>query len=529
MNFFNSLFVKMTMQNRLNIVLGIFIFSLLLVKSNDSFAFATRKAGDTLAKDTSEVFMDDPIAAMLDSLSRLKFFDKAALQVTPNRYNFPFDSVPNYSDSIYSGRLAKLDAESPFDLIYNNAVRSYIELYAVRKRAMVERMLGMTQLYFPMMEEILDRKKIPLELKYLAIVESALNPNARSRAGAVGLWQFMYGTGKMQGLKISSYLDERSDPYKSTEAACEYLQFLYDMFGDWQMVLAAYNGGPGTVSKAIRRSGGKTTYWEIRPYLPKETQGYVPAFIAVNYVMTHAEEHNLYPVIPRLTFADVDTVNIKEELSFQQIAKVLDMSVEEIQYLNPCYKRYTIPHSEERNYSLCLPNAKIGSFIMNEAQIYEFAKKDSLMQTLAVQQTAKTHIVRKGENMGKVAQRYGCTPEDIKAWNRLKTPKLHTGQKLTVYIAVKKAAAPAVAEKTKPVISDSTHVSKTNSPVKTALEPSNTFSADGKLKYYVVQKGDSLWSIAQSNGVTIEQIKQWNGIGNHKIMPGQKIKIVTAG
>jgi membrane-bound lytic murein transglycosylase D len=348
---------------------GLLLF--LLFFSNPSFASTHFKTGDTLSKDTSGTFMDDPIAAMLDSLSRLKYFDKSLLQITANKYNFPLDSVPDYSDSIYSIRLAKLDAESPFDLVYNGAVRNYIELYAMRKRAMVERMLGMSQLYFPMIEEILDRKKIPLELKYLAIVESALNPSARSRAGAVGLWQFMYGTGKMQGLKISSYLDERSDPYKSTEAACEYLQFLYDMFGDWQMVLAAYNSGPGTVSKAIRRSGGKTTYWEIRPYLPRETQGYVPAFIAVNYVMTHAEEHNLYAIAPRLTFTDVDTVNIKEELSFQQIAKVLGMSVEEIQYLNPCYKRGTVPHSEENCYSLCLPTTKIGSFITNESQIYK--------------------------------------------------------------------------------------------------------------------------------------------------------------
>jgi membrane-bound lytic murein transglycosylase D len=519
------------MHNRVSVFFKAFLLPFLLFTSGSLFAFQSQKIGDTLAKDSTGMFADDPIASMLDSLSRLKIFDKEQLQITANKYNFPLDSVPNYSDSIYSARLAKLDAESPFDLVYNNAVRNYIELYAVRKRAMVERMLGMSQLYFPLIEEILDRHKIPLELKYLAIVESALNPSARSRCGAVGLWQFMYGTGKMQGLKISSYLDERSDPYKSTEAACEYLQFLYDMFGDWQMVLAAYNGGPGTVSKAIRRSGGKTTYWEIRPYLPRETQGYVPAFIAVNYVMTHAEEHNLYPVTPRLTFADVDTVNIKEELSFQQIAKVLGMSVEEIQYLNPCYKRCTVPHSEENCYSLCLPTAKIGSFITNESQIYEFAKKDSMMQTLAVQQVAKTHVVRKGETMSKVAQRYGCTPEDVKAWNHLKNPKLHTGQTLTVYIAVNKTVAPASAAKPNTAASDSTAVAKANVAAKNTAETTNaTASNDSKLKYYTVQKGDSLWSIAQNNGVTIDQIKQWNNMeGIGKIVPGQKIKILIAG
>lgn len=325
-------------------------------------------------------------------------------------------------------------------------------------------------------------------------------------------------------------MDERCDPYKSTEAACEYLQFLYDMFGDWQMVLAAYNSGPGTVSKAIRRSGGKTTYWEIRPYLPRETQGYVPAFIAVNYVMTHAEEHNLYPAVPRLTFADVDTVNIKKELSFQQIARVLDMSMEEIQYLNPCYKRYTVPHSEDYCYSLCLPTSKIGSFITNEAQIYEYATKDSLMQTLAVQEVAKTHIVKKGEIISKVARRYGCTPEDIISWNHLRSAKLRSGQQLTIYISIKNAATSIQTSKTNSSVSDTTSVSKINSVAKLSKDSTNvSVSADGKIKFYTVQQGDSLWTIAQMNGVTVNQIKQWNNIADGKIVPGQKIKILITG
>ena len=491
------------------------------------FVISHAQNPEALPKDSSAIiFNDDPIASMLDSLSRLKFFDKASLQITPNKYNFPLDSVPNYSDSIYSARLSKLDAESPFDLIYNNAVRSYIEMYAVRKRGMVQRMMGMSQLYFPMMEEILDRKKIPLELKYLAIVESALNPTARSRAGAMGLWQFMYGTGKMMGLKTSSYVDERCDPIKSTEAACDYIQFLYDMFGDWQMVLAAYNGGPGTVSKAIRRSGGKTTYWEIRPYLPRETQGYVPAFIAVNYVMTHREEHNLYPAIPRITYADVDTLNIKQELSFQQIAKALNMSVEEIQYLNPCYKRSTIPYSASECYSLCLPTEKIGSFIANEAEIYEYAKKDSMMQALAVQEIAKIHTVRKGETISRVAKRYGCTPEDIKAWNRLKSAKLRTGQKLNVYIPVKGNSVTASAKTNVPA--DTSSVSKAKSVV-SADTTKSSLLANSKFRYVTVQKGDSLWSISQQNNVSIDQLKQWNNLESEKIIQGQKIKILITG
>jgi membrane-bound lytic murein transglycosylase D len=502
----------------------IILFSAGLFLSENSSA----QSPDQPTKDsTGIIFPDDPIAAMLDSLSRMMYFDKSTLDITPNKYGFPVDSVPNYSDSIYAMRLAKLDAESPFDLIYNNAVRSYIEMYAVRKRATVSRMLGLSKMYFPMIEEILDRKKIPLELKYLAIVESALNPNARSRAGAMGLWQFMYGTGKMMGLKTSSYVDERCDPIKSTEAACDYIQFLYDMFGDYQMVLAAYNGGPGTVSKAIRRSGGKSTYWEIRPYLPKETQGYVPAFIAVNYVMTHWEEHNLFAAVPKITYADVDTVNIKQELSFPQIAKILNMSIEEIRFLNPCFKRGTVPHSEDNCYALCLPTEKIGSFITNEANIYEYARKDSAMQALAVQEVAKTHTVRKGEILSSVAKRYGCTPEDIKAWNRLKSAKLRTGQKLTVYVPVKSSVITA---SVKAAAADTTSVSKVKPEIKASADSTKTsVPANAKFRYVIVQKGDSLWSIAQGNSVTIEQLKQWNNLEGGKIMSGQKLKILING
>lgn len=509
------------------VILSLVLTCFLSLSSCKEICFAQKV--DSVSNDSTTVFADDPIAAMLDSLTRLKIFDKVSVSITPNKYRFPVDSIPNYSDSVYSIRMKKLDAESPFDLVYNDAVRNYIELYAVRKRNLTQRVLGLSQLYYPMFEEILDRYKLPLELKHLAVIESALNPVARSRAGAVGLWQFMYGTGKMQGLKISSYLDERSDPYKSTEAACEYIQFLYDMFGDWQMVLAAYNGGPGTVSKAIRRSGGKTTYWEIRPYLPRETQGYVPAFIAVNYVMNHWEEHNLYPMVPKFTFGDVDTVNIKKELSFQQIAKVLDVSVDEIQYLNPCYKRQTIPYSEENSYSLCLPITKIGSFIANEVQIYEYVQKDSLMQTLVVQEIAKVHVVRKGETISRIARKYGCTPEDILSWNHLRSAKLKAGRKLTVYIRVNNSLSSPSSKIN--AAADTTGVSKTISSIKSVADSAKaaTINGENKIKYYTVQKGDSIWNIAQMHAVTVQQIKQWNNLDDaHKIIPGQKIKIVIA-
>jgi len=275
----------------------------------------------TTKKDSSvTTFEDDPIASMLDSLANLPYFEKAKKKSNlqkriVGKYHFTADSIPQYDDKVYAERLAKLDYQSPFDLSYNDAVKQYILLYSVRKRELVSRIMAMSKLYFPMFEQLLDKYNLPLELKYLAVVESALNPDARSRTGARGLWQFMYTTGKMYNLTVNSYVDERSDPYKSTVAACEYFQYLYDTFGDWQLVLAAYNSGPGTVSRAIRRSGGKMNYWAIRPYLPKETQGYVPAFIAVNYVLNYTAEHNIFSDTPNKTFFQVDTVKIKQQLS----------------------------------------------------------------------------------------------------------------------------------------------------------------------------------------------------------------------
>jgi membrane-bound lytic murein transglycosylase D len=297
--------------------------------------------GSVFAQNTLTI-SDNPVAAMLDSLANQKVLEKALLKpIYPktNKYKFAPDSVPRCEDFVYESRLAKLDAVSPFDLVYNPHVKGFIELYAVRKRELVSRMMGLSQLYYPMFEEIFDKHNIPLELKHLAVIESALNPTARSRCGATGLWQFMYPTGKMYGLTVTSYIDERSDVYKATEAAAEYLKSLYGMFGDWQMVLAAYNAGPGTISKAIRRSGGKKTYWEIRPYLPTETQAYVPAFIAANYVMNYPTEHNIYASTPRKTYFEVDTAVVKEPMTFNQISAALDISIEEIMYFNPQYRK----------------------------------------------------------------------------------------------------------------------------------------------------------------------------------------------
>ena len=470
----------------------------------------------------SPVMDDDPIAAALDSLYKLNLFEKgyAKISYAKNpKFNFPKDSVPRYDDMVYEARLAKIDAASPFDLQYNPVVKGYIEMYTMRRRELVSRMMALSQFYFPMFEEQLDKYNLPLELKYLAICESALNPMAKSRAGAMGLWQFMYPTGKMYGLKVSSYVDDRCDPYKSTIAACEYFKYLYGLFGDWQMVLAAYNGGPGTVNKAIRRSGGKRTYWEIRPFLPKETQGYVPAFIAVNYVMNYTAEHNMYSAIPKKTFLTVDTVVVKKQISFEQISAMLDIPVEELQYLNPSYRKNVVPVLPEEKAYLTLPAAKIGMFVNNESSIYNYYKKDTLnsREVLASQEIMKVHTVKSGEHLSTIAKKYGVTVAEIKQWNSIKTTTVKPGKKLTIYVYQKKGGA--AAEK-KPLQTE----------LKTATTPEKketaAAGAEVKYKYYVVKQGDSLYKIAMANKTTVEELRRLNGFGSKStLIPGKKIRV----
>ncbi len=465
------------------------------------------------------MFVDDPIAAALDSLYKLDLFEKGYAKINypkNSKYNFPSDSVPRYDEMIYESRLSKLDAISPFDLEYNAVVKGYIEMYTLRRRELVSRMMALSQFYFPMFEEQLDKFNLPLELKYLAICESAMNPMAKSRSGAMGLWQFMYPTGKMFGLKVTSYVDERCDPYKSTVAACEYFQHLYGIFGDWQMVLAAYNSGPGTVNKAIRRSGGKKTYWEIRPFLPKETQGYVPAFIAVNYMMNYTAEHNIHSAIPKKTFLQVDTVIVKKQITFEQLTAVLGVTSEELQYLNPSYRKRVIPYSAEEPNILTLPSSKMGAFVSNEEKIYNF-KRDSLnsQDVLASQEVIKFHTVKQGEHLSTIAKKYGCTVAELKTWNNIKTSTVKPGKKLTVYVYTKKATD----KKTMITVDSSTPVVADNSVKKPAT---------GQFKYYTIQKGDNLYKIAQKQKTTIEEIRRLNGFGpKYTLMPGKKIKVGT--
>lgn len=465
-------------------------------------------------------FQDDPVAMALDSLVQMNVFEKYSKPYAKNsKYNFAPDSIPVYDDATISARMAKLDANSPFDLVYNADVKKYINMY-LNKRVLVSRMLGLSELYFPMFEQKLDKHNMPLELKYLAVIESALNPSIRSRAGAMGLWQFMYSTGKLYGLKTTSYVDDRCDPMKETEAACEYLQFLYETFGDWQIALAAYNCGPGNINKAIRRSGGKKTYWEIRPYLPRETQAYVPSFIAVNYVMNYAAEHNLYETVAKKSFFQVDTVNIKAQLSFKQVAGMLDMTEEEIEYLNPTYRRNVIPFDPDHVYSLCLPLNKIGTFVSNEKAIYDQLKKDSSNISIT-KDIAKIVFVKKGEHLNTLANRYKCTAADIIAWNGLNSYKVYPGQKLTIYIPTN-----TIEDKTTTVVKNTP-----KPPAPNVIKPDQTKTyannnGNVKYKYHTMGNGDSLWSISQKYGTSVDELKKMNGLGkNYMLHPGQQLKV----
>jgi membrane-bound lytic murein transglycosylase D len=477
----------------------------------------------------SYTITDNPVAAMLDSLANQKVLEKALAKPSftkTNKYKYAEDSVPRFEDFVYESRIAKLDAKSPFDLVYNPSVKGFIDLYTVRRRSLVSRMMGLSQLYYPMFEEVFDKHNIPLELKHLAVVESALNPNARSRVGATGLWQFMYPTGKMYGLNVNSYIDERSNVYKATEAAAEYLKALYGMFGDWQMVLAAYNAGPGTISKAIRRSGGKKTYWEIRPYLPLETQGYVPAFIAANYVMTHSAEHNIYASVPRKTYFEVDTAIVKETMTFSQIATALDVSIEDIAYFNPQYRKGVIP---EGGHTLTLSKAKIGIFISNEQKIYDDIKAQKLIateSTLAVKEVQKTHTVRSGEKLSSIARKYGVSVADLRSWNYIGKHGIKPGKKLVVYVKDLQQSTPSKPTEIKDTGTNLATKTKTDSLNTTKQVAENTKSASKKI--HTVKRGETLYGISKKYGISPEKLIEMNGLKkNPQLLIGQKIKLVS--
>ena len=575
----------MTAQKRLFFsLISIFIFSVFVNgqdpqaadSSSQKKIFSERVTDIRMIADTHElghvIWKDSPVLAMLDSLAHLKYYgDKAFITDVDslNIYNFPKDYVPTYPDSILAARLDSLNNNTTIKLAYNKSVRNYINLYTVKKRNLSARILGLAEIYFPMFEEHLDRFDIPLEMKYLAVVESALNPSAGSRAGAKGLWQFMYGTGKVYGLKVTSLIDERYDPYQATIAACEHMNDLYDIYGDWNLVMAAYNSGAGNVNKAIRRAGGVRSYWAIWPFLPRETRGYVPAFTAVYYTMTHAAEHNIYPVHPGILHQDIDTVRVHDVLSFDQVNEMLGVPMDQLKLLNPLYKKQVIPYEEDENYVLRLPKKYIGDFINNEQELYAYKTKkgierDKLLADIKKSQERTVHVVRSGENLGLIARRYHVYVSQIKAWNNMRRTTIYPGQRLIVYPSSKyspQASSSKTSTASASATPGGTHTVRSgenlgliakkygcsvsnlkswNNLSRNTIHPgqklvvsksatAQKIDKNAKYIYHTVKSGDTLWDIAKMyDGVTVNQIKQLNNITNaRRLKPGDKIRIAV--
>ena len=389
--------------------------------------------------------------------------------------------------NIYEQRLRVLDSKTPMDLTYNDKVQPFIDAYLGRDKTLISKMKALKQLYFPLFEQQLDNYGLPLEFKYLAIVESALNPQAKSYSGATGLWQFMYLTGKEYGLDVTSYVDERKDPLKSTQAACEYFVKLYDIFGDWNLVLAAYNGGPGYLQRKIN-SEGTYDFWKLYPHLRRETRNYIPTFIAVNYVMNYSGEHNIISKELDLQITKTDTLTIKEQATAEILVELLCVNKETIEYLNPSYKKNIFP----KNTILTLPEFAINDFLNNEQANYAFINAVYNKEIL-INEKRIVYNVEKGDYLGKIANEFGVKIFELKQWNNLLDTDLNINDKLVVYVKNKKT-------------NDGDEVNKT------------------KKNEYIVQPGDTLWGIANKhNGVSVWKIKSLNNLESDNISPGTKI------
>ena len=459
-------------------------------------------------------FVSHEKAAMIDSLWLNQLINSPLYDTIPYVLNddevLKEEELAELPTELLKERLAHLDSQTPFHLEYNQQLEQIIKTYLKRRKSSFSNLMEKARFYFPLFEEQLDKYDLPLEVKYLAIVESALRPRARSRVGATGLWQFMYGTGKQFDLNVSSYVDERSDPYRATEAACKYLSELYGVFGDWDLALAAYNSGPGNVSKAIRRSGGNTNYWNIRHLLPRETAGYVPAFYATLYIFEYAEEHNIKGKKSSLAYFETDTVQIKRQVTFQQLYETLNVDIEILQFLNPQYKLDIIPYIKGRNYTLTLPVKDIGNFVSNEQQIYAYvdaeeAKREKPLPQYVEMNNRMVYRVKSGDYLGKIADKYGVRVSSIKRWNNLKSDNLRIGQRLVIYPR-----------------------RMNDTPAKSTVKnQTKKAKPTGEYETYTVKSGDSLWLIAQRyKNVSVQNLKDWNDIWSTKsLRPGTQLKI----
>ena len=511
----------------------------------DSFA-------NKAAQESLEIFTRKEIRLM-DSLLNV-WYIKRDLASQNSVLSKLTDDTTKYdnNDSLIFNRLSQI--QTPIEVAYNDKVKRFIELYAVQRQRSSSVILGLAQYYYPWMKAIFDKYDLPEELVYITIIESALNPTAVSPAGATGIWQFMYGTGKLYGLEVTSYVDDRRDPYKATDAAARHFRDLYNIFGDWGLAISAYNCGAGNVRKAIQRSGGKTDFWSVSRFLPRETQNYFPAFIGAMYMMTY---HNLYGIQPAQISipSDVDTVMINKETHFRQIAEVLGVSYDEIKSLNPQYKKEIIPAFTEpkplrlRSHDLLHYIALSDSISKYNYDVYfnptrnlntiaanESVSDDGMM---IVQQTPnKYHTVRKGETLGKIAAKYHTTVSNIKSLNRIRSTSLRIGQRLlvkkgTTVKVPNPNAKPAAQDSTKAIAQTGANDSATaksdtiGGPVPTKPVP-EIKPVKPQLSYtsYTIRQGDTLTSIAKRYGTTANDIAQYNNLSNKDaIRAGQKLKI----
>ena len=437
----------------------------------------------------------------LDELYSNDMFEQIYGSITTMTYEH-VEYVELPTDTL-KARLVEINSRTPFNVEYNPALESVIKNYLKNRRSTMGRLMALSDYYFPMFEQALDNYNIPLELKYLAIVESALRPTATSRVGATGLWQFMFSTGKMFGLNVNSYVDDRSDPLKATQAACKYLQALHKRLGDWDLALAAYNSGPGNVSKAIRRSGGLINYWNIRQHLPRETAGYLPAFLATMYIFEYSKQHGFKSDGPKIPYIATDTIHIKKQIALAHVADLTDINLAEVEFLNPQYKLGIIPVVKNQTYTLRLPIDKVGVFVSNQDTIYAYAqqafnKREKPLPELNDLDKKIYYKVKSGDYLGKIAARFGVKVSQIKRWNSLRNNNLRAGKRLVIF----PRKTPSVVQK-------------------------KQSSKELNAKTYTVKKGDSLWSIAQLYpGVSVADIKKKNNLKSVKLSPGMKLTIL---
>ena len=427
---------------------------------------------------TSSVFVSSSKTSEIiipqDSLETEQFFEQKE-----KTYNL---------DNVFNKRLKVLNRKSPMDLRYNEKVKPFIINYIGANKKLISKMKGLSPFYFNLFEEMLDKYNLPLELKYLPIVESALNPRAKSKSGAAGLWQFMYLTGKEYNLNVTSYIDERQDPIKSTEAACLYLSKLYEMFGDWNLVLAAYNGGPGYIQRKITATE-KHDFWELQEHLRKETRNYIPTFIAVNYAMNYAEKHEIETIFPEINLSSIDTIVLKKQVDYKALKEVLCVNDETFQYLNPSYKKAVYPEGG----IIRIPLDKVTDFLLNEEANYNFIEMVASKEIL-IDEERIIYNVKKGDYLGKIAQENKIRVFQIREWNNLKSSKLDIGDKLVLFV-------------------------KKDNYQKRIITGSQE---------YIIKKGDTLWGITQKlEGVSISDLKELNKLDDNNLTPGKKILIPT--